>query len=339
MKAGSTRCNDKATAVLSGSGSCTDQDYEREEESSGNVSISKATFINRDENDLLEEEHTVFDAVLPEFAVSSSGSSLFVENNSSFPVEGDQTQNKEVQVKMEVYSSHLEGSVHTRNEERFDSTTAQQLESSIGVEDLKNTNEMKAESAHCIGKESAVLSGSCSFTDQEYGRKKESFVSTSQATSIDRDENDLLKEDHMLFDSVLPEYTVSSSKSSLSFENNSSFPVGEDQAQSNEDKKLLCPSTTLMPGEVVRAVGHHDNNVLQAVTKHGSGTKFQNADKPKRRLLPVSSILLKDIGSLNFKDENEKPKGVKAEKKGASVENRTQGSISLLRLLKDNLAI
>lgn len=338
MKAGSTHCNDKATAVLSGSSSCTDQDYEHKEESS--VSISKATFTKRDENDLLEEEHTVFDAVLSEFAVSSSGSSLFVENNSSFPVEEDQTQNKEDKVTTEVYSSHLEGSMHTRNEERLDSTTAQQLESSIGVEDLKNTNEMKAESAHWNGKETAVLSGSCSFTDQEYWRKEEIFVSTSQATSIDRDENDLLKEDHNSSSkSSLPEYTVSSSKSSLSFENNSSFPVDEDQALSKEDKKLLFPSTMLMPGEVVRAVGHHDNNVLQAVTKHGSGTKFQNADKPKRKLLPVSSILLKDIGSLNFKDENEKPKGVKAEKKGASGENRTQGSISLLRLLKDNLAI
>lgn len=31
--------------------------------------------------------------------------------------------------------------------------------------------------------------------------------------------------------------------------------------------------------------------------------------------------------------------GAKTEKNGASGENRTQGSISLLRLLKDNLAI
>lgn len=42
---------------------------------------------------------------------------------------------------------------------------------------------------------------------------------------------------------------------------------------------LLGPSTTLMPGEVV---GQGGNNVVEAVTKHGSGTKFQNADKPKR---------------------------------------------------------
>ncbi|XP_060178622.1 kinesin-like protein KIN-6 isoform X2 [Lycium barbarum] len=365
MKAESTHSNDKATAVLSGSGSCTDQDYEREEESSDFVfSISKATFINRDDNDLLEEEHTRFDAVLPECTVSSSGSSLVFENNSSFPVGEDQTQNKEDKVKLEVYSCHLEGYVHTRNEEQLDSTHESFIGDATSLEDLKNTNQMKAESTHWNGKETAVLSGLCSFTDQEYGRKEESsdpVVSNSQATFIDRDENGLLEEDHTLFDSVPPECTVSSAKSFLSFENNSSF--GEDQTQNEEDKvksevysghlegpaharneelfdstKLLGPSTMLMPEEVVHVVGHCDNIVPEA-TKHGCGTKFQNADKPKRRLLPASSILLKDIGSINFKDENQKSKGVKAEKKGASGENRTQGSISLLRLLKDNLAI
>ncbi|WMV41857.1 hypothetical protein MTR67_035242 [Solanum verrucosum] len=246
------------------------------------------------------------------------------------------------QVKSEVYSRHLEGSAHTRNEKWLDSTTAQQLEQSTrdatGVEDLKNPNGMKAESADWKGKAAAVLSGSCSCIDQEYEQGKGSSVSTSQATSINRDENCLLEEDHMLSISVFPECTVSSSNSSLSIENKSSFPVRKNQTRNGEDRRLLGPSTTLMPGEVV---GHGDNNVVEAVTKHRSGTKFQNADKPKRtrRLLPVSSILLKDIGSINFKDENEKPKGVKAEKKGASGENRTQGSISLLRLLKDNLAI
>ncbi|XP_015167766.1 kinesin-like protein KIF22 isoform X7 [Solanum tuberosum] len=257
----------------------------------------------------------------------------------------DHQSNDYNQVKSEVYSRHLEGSAHTRNEKWLDSTTAQQLEQSTrdatGVEDLKNPNGMKAESADWKGKAAAVLSGSCSCIDQEYEQGKgssDSVVSTSQATSINRDENCLLEEDHMLSISVFPECTVSSSNSSLSIENKSSFPVRKNQTRNGEDRRLLGPSTTLMPGEVV---GHGDNNVVEAVTKHRSGTKFQNADKPKRtrRLLPVSSILLKDIGSINFKDENEKPKGVKAEKKGASGENRTQGSISLLRLLKDNLAI
>nr|XP_033515419.1 kinesin-like protein KIN-6 isoform X12 [Nicotiana tomentosiformis] len=340
MKAEITDLNGKATAVLSGSHSCTDQEYGQEEESSGNsvVRTSKATFINRDENDLLEEDHTLFDSVLPDCSVSSSKSSLFVENKSPFQVWEDQTQNEEDKVKSDA---------HTRTEERLDSTvghmTAQKFERSIeditGVEVPKIPDGMKAESINLKGKENALLSGSPSCTDQEYEQEEESFVCTSQATSISRDENDLLEEDHMLFDSVLPECTINSSESSLLVENNSSFPVVEDQTQNEEDKKPLGPSTMLMREEVVHAVGCHDNNTPEAVTKHGSCTKFQNADKPKRRLLPVSSILLKDIGNIDFKDENEKPKGVKAEKKGTSGKNRTQGSTSLIRLLKDNLAI
>ncbi|KAG5590813.1 hypothetical protein H5410_041327 [Solanum commersonii] len=356
LKAESTHWNGKETAVLSGSCSSIDQEYGRKEESFGAlitiicsmfgdsiVSTSQATFTDRDTNTLLEEDHSPFDSVLPErCTVSTSKSSLSFENNSSFLVGEDQTENKEDKVKSEVYSRHLEGSAHTRNEKWLDSTTAQQLEQSTrdatGVEDLKNPNGMKAESADWKGKAAAVLSGSCSCIDQEYEQGKGSSVSTSQATSINRDEKCLLEEDHMLSISAFPECTVSSSNSSLSIENKSSFPVRKNQTRNGEDRRLLGPSTTLMPGEVV---GHGDNNVVEAVTKHCSGTKFQNADKPKRtrRLLPVSSILLKDIGSINFKDENEKPKGVKAEKKGASGENRTQGTISLLRLLKDNLAI
>ncbi|XP_047251675.1 kinesin-like protein KIN-6 isoform X1 [Capsicum annuum] len=250
------------------------------------------------------------------------------------------------EVKSEVYfCHHLEGALHTRNEGRVDSTTAQKLESSIedatDIEDLNNTNEMKADSIRWNDKAAAVLSGSGSCTDQDREREKESSVAesgSSQAITLLYYKDPL----HMqhLYTSVLPECTVTSSRSYIFVENNHCVPVVEDQAQKKDYKRLLGPSTTLMPGDVVHAVAHHDNNVLEVVTKHGSGSKFQNADKPKRRLLPVSSILLKDIGSINFKDENEKPKGVKAEKKGASSgENRTQGSISLLRLLKANLAI
>ncbi|XP_075102209.1 uncharacterized protein LOC107816679 isoform X3 [Nicotiana tabacum] len=319
MKAESTDLNGKANALLSGSPSFPDQEYEREENFFDSVvSTSQATSINRDEASLLEEDHTLFDSVLPECTVNSSESSLFIENNCSFPVLEDQTHNKE-------------------------DKTAQKLESSIedatGVEDLMKPNEMKAEITRLNGKATAVLTGSRSCTDQEDGQEMESSVCTSQATFINRDGASLLEEDHALFDPVLAECTVSSSESSLFVEYNSSFPVVQNQSQNEEDKKPLGPSTMLMPEEVVHALGCHDNNTPEAVTKHGSCTKLQNADRPKRRLLPVSSILLKDIGNIDFKDENEKPKGVKAEKKGTSGKNRTQGSTSLIRLLKDNLAI
>uniref|UniRef100_A0A2N9FQV0 Kinesin motor domain-containing protein n=1 Tax=Fagus sylvatica TaxID=28930 RepID=A0A2N9FQV0_FAGSY len=60
-------------------------------------------------------------------------------------------------------------------------------------------------------------------------------------------------------------------------------------------------------------------------------------EKPKRRLLPASSILLRDFSTLDVEDDIEKPKGNKAGGKLAADERkRIQGS-SLLRLLKSNL--
>ncbi|XP_057503208.1 kinesin-like protein KIN-6 isoform X1 [Actinidia eriantha] len=64
--------------------------------------------------------------------------------------------------------------------------------------------------------------------------------------------------------------------------------------------------------------------------------KTLGAEKPKRRLLPASSILLKNINSLDFEDENGKPKGTRGEKLAPDERNRTQGSISLLRLLRSH---
>ncbi|XP_068314130.1 kinesin-like protein KIN-6 [Pyrus communis] len=59
-------------------------------------------------------------------------------------------------------------------------------------------------------------------------------------------------------------------------------------------------------------------------------------EKPKRRLLPASSLLLRDFSTLDI-DDDEKPK--RGKKKSGAVEerHRTQGSISLLRLLHRNL--
>lgn len=77
---------------------------------------------------------------------------------------------------------------------------------------------------------SALITNICSMCEV-------SKLSTFQVTFVDRDTDTLLEEDHLPFDSVLPEcYTISTAKSSLSFENNSSFLVGEDQTENKEDK-------------------------------------------------------------------------------------------------------
>ncbi|KAM5565155.1 kinesin-like protein KIN-6 [Rosa sericea] len=60
-------------------------------------------------------------------------------------------------------------------------------------------------------------------------------------------------------------------------------------------------------------------------------------EKPKRRLLPASSTLLRNFSTLDIEDDNEKPKGGK--KLAAEGRTRTQGSISLVRLLQSNLRI
>ncbi|XP_030541570.1 kinesin-like protein KIN-6 isoform X2 [Rhodamnia argentea] len=65
-----------------------------------------------------------------------------------------------------------------------------------------------------------------------------------------------------------------------------------------------------------------------------SSYKCPSLEKPKRRLLPASSILLRDMRALNVEDEMEKPKGNRGQKKlPAEERTRTQGSNTLLRLL------
>ncbi|KAK8585186.1 hypothetical protein V6N13_139121 [Hibiscus sabdariffa] len=64
-----------------------------------------------------------------------------------------------------------------------------------------------------------------------------------------------------------------------------------------------------------------------------------NKEKPRRRLLPKSSILVREISTYDA-DENDKPKGNGGGKNlAASDRQRTQGSISLIRLLKNNLRL
>ncbi|KAJ6763215.1 KINESIN-LIKE PROTEIN KIF23 [Salix purpurea] len=80
-------------------------------------------------------------------------------------------------------------------------------------------------------------------------------------------------------------------------------------------------------------------DVLDSELQSNRICKPLNVLKPKRRLLPASSILLRDI-SLGIEDESEKTKGNRGANKSAADETkRTQGSISLLRLLQSNLHV
>ncbi|KAK7859218.1 kinesin-like protein kin-6 [Quercus suber] len=62
-------------------------------------------------------------------------------------------------------------------------------------------------------------------------------------------------------------------------------------------------------------------------------------EKPKRRLLPASSILLRDYSTLDVEDDVEKPKGNRTGGKLAADERKRTQESSLLRLLKSNLRL
>nr|GLL48784.1 kinesin-like protein KIN-6 isoform X1 [Ipomoea trifida] len=134
------------------------------------------------------------------------------------------------------------------------------------------------------------------------------------------------------------ENTKESSDSTIvEVEANSALPpnVIGFQPQCEEEKKHL--QAPMPESEDVGTCNRRcdDSNATEAVLKHTSYHNSRQAEKPKRRLLPASSILLKDINSVDFVDENEKAKGTRGEKKAAAVnvKNRSEGNLSLLRLL------
>ncbi|KAL7207440.1 hypothetical protein ACSBR1_029402 [Camellia fascicularis] len=140
-------------------------------------------------------------------------------------------------------------------------------------------------------------------------------------------------------DSGSSESVVSSPKSLVVITNDSCSSVEGYQSHNDEYKKRLDQAT--MPEEDVELAPRCDvTSAPKSEPKLDSCCKPLNAEKPKRRLLPASSILLTNISSLDFEDENEKPKGTRREMKSALDErNRTQGSCSLLRLLTSNLRL
>ncbi|XP_073134155.1 kinesin-like protein KIN-6 [Henckelia pumila] len=106
-----------------------------------------------------------------------------------------------------------------------------------------------------------------------------------------------------------------------------------EEAQFNTEESKLNPSITILPKE-----GSDGSKTSETVSKFASCGNFQLSDKPKRRLLPASSVLLKDISRLEVNDDEDKPKGARGAKRTlVDDKNRTQGSLSLLHLLTAKL--
>ncbi|KAG5542454.1 hypothetical protein RHGRI_022104 [Rhododendron griersonianum] len=108
-------------------------------------------------------------------------------------------------------------------------------------------------------------------------------------------------------DSGPSEYVVSSTKSLIEIRSDSCSSVERSQLESEEDKKRLDQPT--MPEEGAELTPRCDaSSATKSDSKDNSSSRALNAERPKRRLLPASSILLKNISTLEFEDEYEKPK-------------------------------
>ncbi|XP_057973184.1 kinesin-like protein KIN-6 isoform X2 [Malania oleifera] len=137
-----------------------------------------------------------------------------------------------------------------------------------------------------------------------------------------------------------PKSLVRSSERLVKVEDDTCFSVKENQPSREDDKESSVQ--IILPKEPREAVAHlqdcNGTNAQESELKVSSCSKPLNVEKPRRRLLPASSILVKNISGLGLEDEEEKPKGKRGEKKLAAEErNRTQGSTTLLRLLRTNL--
>ncbi|XP_021755953.1 kinesin-like protein KIN-6 [Chenopodium quinoa] len=87
---------------------------------------------------------------------------------------------------------------------------------------------------------------------------------------------------------------------------------------------------------VANVPGSNFNSELE--TKETSHSKPSKAVRPKRRLMPASSLLLRDAGSVDVTDEIVKLKGGRGGQKLVEDDHkRTPGNASLMRLLKNHL--
>ncbi|KAJ0087139.1 hypothetical protein Patl1_09525 [Pistacia atlantica] len=131
---------------------------------------------------------------------------------------------------------------------------------------------------------------------------------------------------------------VSSSQSHVIVSDDASSSVELVQSQSEKEEESLHSSMSAK--QVASAKGCNKVCLPHNEPSLDTCEKPLNMQKPKRRLLPASSILLRDMSAFDVEDEIEKPKGNRnAKKLEAKGGKRTEGSMSLLRLLKNNLNI
>ncbi|KAK6131301.1 hypothetical protein DH2020_034951 [Rehmannia glutinosa] len=154
-----------------------------------------------------------------------------------------------------------------------------------------------------------VSVGSCPATSRECESAKTSQDyedledAKGEATQLENGATDdyglSLVEDQIV--SVAADSHTNVSSSEFPWKDDVSFHVDEERL--NNEAQKVDPLVTVLPKD-----GRDAENVARFVPKQASCNNFQHTVKPKRRLLPASSVLLKDINILDIKDENDKPK-------------------------------
>ncbi|KAJ0025278.1 hypothetical protein Pint_09358 [Pistacia integerrima] len=165
---------------------------------------------------------------------------------------------------------------------------------------------------------------------------------------ISRNDEDLNECDHTAERNPpnldMADFVVSSSRSHVIVSDDASSSVELVQSQSEKEEvkfsSLESLHSSMSPKQVASTKGCNKVCLPHNEPSLDTYEKPLNMQKPKRRLLPASSILLRDMSAFDVEDEIEKPKGHRnAKKLEAKGGERTEGSMSLLRLLKNNLNI
>ncbi|KAF8406598.1 hypothetical protein HHK36_008686 [Tetracentron sinense] len=133
-------------------------------------------------------------------------------------------------------------------------------------------------------------------------QKRESFPGKKNLGVVDNSSN----ADVTAIGSGHSESMVSSSQSHVLVRDEDCLLMEGNKLDCEEEKKLLEPPLT--EEDVTCINGCSINNVHRREPNLNSSSKPLNAEKPKRRLLPASSILLKETSGLDLEEQNEKPK-------------------------------
>ncbi|CAD5313234.1 unnamed protein product [Arabidopsis thaliana] len=103
------------------------------------------------------------------------------------------------------------------------------------------------------------------------------------------------------------------------------------------EKQQVKTTKTRVQKKAVSIQGH-ETEVPPREAEPASTKKQKNGQKPKRRLQPASSVLLtREINTLEIEDDIAEPKVNRGGKKTTVSQPRSQGSVTLLRLLTNNL--